>query len=172
MGHARNEFQVAIIDHSVQEQSGSDLIAGMLTDVVSERTRFILLTEFPSTAQADNAIEDGFHACLEKPVSPSQLLNTIRLVIAERKERKCKDRKVPETLDLDEAPITSHKTLLSKRELEILSLIVKGLSNRDIADKLSLTLDTVKNHIRYILAKLSVTDRTEAAVKALRNGLL
>ncbi len=63
------------------------------------------------------------------------------------------------------------KASLSERELEILSLVVKGLSNKEIADKLIISVDTVKNHMRYVLAKLAVSDRTQAAVKALREGL-
>jgi PAS domain S-box-containing protein len=64
------------------------------------------------------------------------------------------------------------KTALTKREFEILDLVVQGLSNKQIAEKLSITLDTVKNHMRYVLAKLAVSDRTQAAVKALKEGLL
>lgn len=64
------------------------------------------------------------------------------------------------------------KNSLTKREIEILDLVVKGLTNKQIAEKLVISLDTVKNHMRYVLAKLSVSDRTQAAVKALKDGLL
>ncbi|MBI3590051.1 MAG: response regulator transcription factor [Candidatus Melainabacteria bacterium] len=61
---------------------------------------------------------------------------------------------------------------LSERELEVLKLIVDGKSNQDIASKLFVTLATVKTHVRSILNKLSVDDRTQAAVKAMREGLV
>ena len=61
---------------------------------------------------------------------------------------------------------------LSDRELEVLKLIVDGKSNQDIAGKLFITLATVKTHVRSILNKLSVDDRTQAAVKAMREGLV
>lgn len=61
---------------------------------------------------------------------------------------------------------------LSERELEVLKLIVDGKSNQEIADKLFVTLATVKTHVRSILNKLSVDDRTQAAVKAMREGLV
>jgi len=64
------------------------------------------------------------------------------------------------------------KATLTKREFEILNLVVQGLSNKQIAEKLVITVDTVKNHMRYVLAKLAVSDRTQAAVKALKEGLL
>ena len=61
---------------------------------------------------------------------------------------------------------------LSERELEVLKLIVDGKSNQDIAGKLFVTLATVKTHVRSILNKLSVDDRTQAAVKAMREGIV
>jgi DNA-binding NarL/FixJ family response regulator len=61
---------------------------------------------------------------------------------------------------------------LTERELEILELIVGGDSNAAIADKLYVTIGTVKTHVRSILSKLCVDDRTQAAVRALRLGLI
>lgn len=66
---------------------------------------------------------------------------------------------------LDEHPLT-------KRELEILQLIVKGNTNSEIAEELHLTIGTVKTHLRNIFNKLDVNDRTQAAVIALRAGLV
>lgn len=61
---------------------------------------------------------------------------------------------------------------LTQRELEILELIVAGRSNGEIADKLYITVGTVKTHVRNILNKLCADDRTQAAVRALRSGLV
>ena len=61
---------------------------------------------------------------------------------------------------------------LTKRELEILELIVGGCNNAQIAEKLYITVGTVKTHVRSILNKLCVDDRTQAAVRALRSGLV
>ena len=61
---------------------------------------------------------------------------------------------------------------LSPRELEVLTLIVDGLSNQQIADKLVISLPTAKTHVRNILNKLAVDDRTQAAVQAMRRGLV
>jgi DNA-binding NarL/FixJ family response regulator len=61
---------------------------------------------------------------------------------------------------------------LTERELEVLQLIVDGYSNAEIAEKLYITLGTVKTHVRKILNKLSADDRTQAAVRALRSGLV
>lgn len=61
---------------------------------------------------------------------------------------------------------------LTKRELEILQLIVQGSTNSEIGEKLYLTIGTVKTHLRNIFNKLNVNDRTQAAVIALRAGLV
>jgi DNA-binding NarL/FixJ family response regulator len=61
---------------------------------------------------------------------------------------------------------------LSPRELEVLNLLVEGLSNQEIADKLIISLATAKTHVRNILNKLAVDDRTQAAVHAMRRGLV
>jgi two-component system NarL family response regulator len=61
---------------------------------------------------------------------------------------------------------------LSSRELEVLKLIVEGMSNKEIASTLSVTESTVKNHVNSILGKLNVRDRTQAATAALRRGIV
>ncbi|WP_218080680.1 response regulator [Anthocerotibacter panamensis] len=61
---------------------------------------------------------------------------------------------------------------LTKREMEVLELIVQGCSNQEIAEKLYVTVGTVKTHVRNILSKLCVDDRAQAAVRALRTGLV
>lgn len=61
---------------------------------------------------------------------------------------------------------------LSPREVEVLNLVVDGMTNKEIAEKLSISIDTVKSHIKHIMNKLAVGDRTQMAVKALRSGLV
>lgn len=61
---------------------------------------------------------------------------------------------------------------LSQREVDVLKLVVEGLSNQAIAERLYLSVETVKTHMRRIMEKLAVSDRTQAAVKAMREGLL
>lgn len=61
---------------------------------------------------------------------------------------------------------------LSNRELDILNLLVRGCTNKVIADQLGLSIETVKTHMKRILYKLQVSGRTEAAVKAMKSGLV
>jgi DNA-binding NarL/FixJ family response regulator len=82
----------------------------------------------------------------------------------------------PETVSIDAAQPEYTKMLeaypLTERELEVLKLIVDGCSNAAIAEKLYITVGTVKTHVRNILNKLCADDRTQAAVRALRSGLV
>ncbi|HEY6168348.1 MAG TPA: LuxR C-terminal-related transcriptional regulator, partial [Verrucomicrobiae bacterium] len=61
---------------------------------------------------------------------------------------------------------------LSERELEVLRLVARGLSNKEIATELVIAENTVKNHVKVILAKLAVQDRTQAATTAIQRGLV
>ncbi|MGD9684622.1 MAG: response regulator [Candidatus Obscuribacterales bacterium] len=74
----------------------------------------------------------------------------------------------------EEAADSEDKTYgsLSSREMEVLRLLVQGLTNKEIGKKLFITRDTVKTHIRHIMEKLAVNDRTEAAVKAVRCNMV
>lgn len=72
----------------------------------------------------------------------------------------------------DESRMPAYVEALSARELEVLKLIVDGFSNQEIADKLIISLPTAKSHVRSILNKLAVDDRTQAAVHAMRRGLV
>ena len=114
---------------------------------------------------------DGY--CL-KDVAADQLVNAIRTVhnggiwldpaIAKRVIRPY----------IEQKPVTTpvNNSTLTERELEVLTLVVEGLSNQEIAERLILSTETIKTHMRHLMEKLSVSDRTQAAVKALRTGLV
>jgi len=69
-------------------------------------------------------------------------------------------------------PVKSEEFSLSERELEVLQLVVEGFGNQEIADKLFISLQTVRNHIRHIYQKLQVHSKSQAVVKAIKEGLI
>lgn len=75
-------------------------------------------------------------------------------------------------VDSKEGAAKPTENLLSAREMQVLALVVEGLSNQAIGEKLCISAETVKTHMRRLMEKLSVSDRTQAAVVALRKGLL
>jgi two-component system response regulator DegU len=138
----------------------------------------IILTAYDDEEQIYHAIRIGASAYFAKDVDPTNLLDTVRMVsqgyyvIANKRmtpgqaeqwllERYRRYGLKPE--DTTFSPLTD-------REMEILELIIEGLSNKEIAFRLSISQQTVKNHITSILAKLNLADRTQAAIYALRHG--
>ena len=124
---------------------------------------FIVLTTYQGDEDIHRALTAGAQGYLLKGMPHDELLEAIRTVHAGLQY-------VPEPVrqKLAERPPASE---LTGREMQILKLIVKGLSNKQIADKLGITEGTVKWHVNLILGRLNVTDRTQAAVAALNRRL-
>lgn len=141
----------------------------------------VILTAYDEIQQVLHAFKAGAMAYCNKDIKPDLLVDTIRAV--SRGVRVFGDRFMdqatfeswlevqvrkaagPYTDDVEERFVP-----LSPRETEILEYVTKGLSNKEIAHKLGISQQTVKNHMTSILNKLNVHDRTQAAVTALRRG--
>jgi DNA-binding NarL/FixJ family response regulator len=138
----------------------------------------IVLTAYDDEEQIYHAIRIGASAYFPKDVAPSQLLDTVHTV-AQGYYVIANKRMTPEQteqwlLELYRryglSPEDTTFSPLTHREMEILELIIEGLSNKGIALRLGISQQTVKNHVTAILAKLNRADRTQAAIYALRHG--
>lgn len=138
----------------------------------------IILTAYDDEEQIYRAIRIGASAYFAKDVAPTQLLDTVRTV-AEGYYVIANKRLTPEQaeqwlLELYRrygiSPEDTTLSPLTNRQMEILELIIEGLSNKQIAMRLGISQQTVKNHVTSILAKLNRSDRTQAAIYALRHG--
>jgi len=138
----------------------------------------IILTAYDDEEQIYRAIRIGASAYFAKDVAPNQLLDTVRTV-AEGYYVIANKRLTPEQaeqwlLELYRrygiSPEDTTLSPLTNRQMEILQLIIEGLSNKQIAMRLGISQQTVKNHVTSILAKLNRSDRTQAAIYALRHG--
>lgn len=144
----------------------------------------VILSMHENDEQAFQALQSGAAAYRSKDVKPIELLDVLRrvalgeyvindVVIEEPKVASrvlSQFRNLPQELSTtpdDDFPIF---TPLSEREIEVLERIAIGGSNRDIAEELGISTQTVKNHISSILRKLSLNDRTQAVLYALRRG--
>ncbi len=125
---------------------------------------FIVLTTYQGDEDIHKALKAGALGYLLKGMAHDDLIDAIRRV---RSGVQYLPASVKETL-ANRTPGSD----LSPRELQILELIVKGMSNRQIADKLGITEGTVKWHVNAILGRLNVSDRTQAAVAALNRGIV
>lgn len=125
--------------------------------------------ELPDLISAIRATHEG-DAWIDSNIA-NIVLRQVRTAVSEN-ESESEDRTIAIEAVAPEYEAMLEATPLTEREMEILELIVSGNSNSSIAEKLFITLGTVKTHVRNILNKLGVDDRTQAAVRALRSGLI
>jgi len=126
--------------------------------------RIVVLTTYDGDENIYRALQAGARAYLLKDIPRNEFLDDIRAV---HSGQYC----IPPGVAARLAQRMPHPDL-SSRELEVLRLIVEGMSNKEIASALSVTESTVKNHVNSILGKLNVRDRTQAATAALRRGIV
>jgi two-component system, NarL family, response regulator LiaR len=131
--------------------------------------RVVMLTAHQLETQVLAALASGADAYCLKSTDPAGLIVAINAAVLGSAYLDPQIAHV--VLDRINLPSTE-VSVLSPRELDVLRLIADGLGNKEIADKLEISLSTVKTHIEDILARLQVSDRTQAAVKAVRQGLL
>lgn len=186
---------VIIMDIGLVELDGIEA-----TNKIKEITpsiKVIMLTVHESEREILASLTSGADGYCLKDISPEQLYKAIESVssgdvwlsseVAEKVLRNLYGKEMGEVTKVDFAKKASEAkdgkiikkpfervsvAQLSARELDILKLIVDGKSNQGIAEKLFITLATVKTHVRSILTKLRVDDRTQAAVKGMREGLV
>ncbi len=143
---------------------GSGLEALRRIRAQSPRARILVLTTSELEEDIHRALSDGASGYALKSIPPEELAGAIRAVHAG-------GRWVPADIARKLADRASAPDL-SPREREVLDLVIKGLTNPEIATALGISFGTAKAHIRAILAKLQVSDRTEAAAEACRRGLV
>lgn len=171
--------QVVVMDIGLPLLDGINATTKIKQEVPG--TRVIMLTSHDNDRDIFAALGAGADGYCLKEASSTQLVMAIRAVadgvawlapgVASRVLRACATAAPAPGA---ESPTKSNALAspLSQRELEVLKLVVEGLSNQEIADKLILSVETVKTHMRHIMEKLAVSDRTQAAVKAMREGLV
>lgn len=126
--------------------------------------RIIMLTSFDGEEDIYRALESGVRAYLLKSVSREELLSTVRIVASG-------GSRIPPPV-AERLAQRIQKSTLTRRELDVLQRIVAGASNKQIAAALGIAEATVKTHVNNILGKMSVSDRTEAAIAAIRHGIV
>jgi two-component system NarL family response regulator len=150
---------VVLLDIRMPVLSGLEAAAAIRTEFPD--ARMIALTTYGGDEDIRRALAAGVKAYLTKDVLHEELLKAIRAVFAGRTH-----------LPARFAAIQEHSPHLSAREVEVLRLIVDGLPNRLIAHKLNIAEATAKNHVKNILGKLGVRDRTQAATTAIQRGIV
>jgi len=153
---------ITLMDLQMPEMSGIDALIAIRGEFPSAKV--IVLTSYGGDALAVRALKAGAQAYVLKGLVRKDLLDTIRAV------HRGLRRIHPDVA----AQLATHlgEDALSKREIEVLTLVAVGNSNKLIGLRLSISEDTVKAHLKSILAKLGANDRTHAVTLALERGIL
>lgn len=194
----KTQPDVTLVDIGLPDMDGIELVQRYKqsqTEAGKESSRILMLTMHDDEEAVLSAFAAGADSYSLKDVSIENLVQAIQLTHAGDawidpaiarivlEQARADQAKNPQSQS-DETMTTTIEALdpeaqqiievesLTQRELEVLELIVGGCSNADIAEKLFITVGTVKTHVRSILNKLCVDDRTQAAVRALRSGLV
>jgi DNA-binding NarL/FixJ family response regulator len=153
---------VTLMDLQMPEMSGIDALIAIRAEFPAAKV--IVLTTYEGDAHILRALKAGAQGYLLKNTLHSDLLQTIRAVHAGK-------RSLSPEVSFQVAEHVSDETL-TPAEVAVLRLIADGNSNKQIADQLRVTEDTVKGRVKSILAKLDANDRTHAAIIGLKRGII
>jgi len=153
---------ITLMDLRMPDMNGIDAMIAILNDF--PKARFIVLTTYSGDVEIVRALRAGAQAYLLKGHLRKELFDTIRMVHDGR-------RRIPPEIASQIANHTADSTL-SIREIDVLQLIAAGNANKQVADKLSISEDTVKGHVKSILSKLGAHDRTHAVTIAVKRGII
>ncbi|MHB1688191.1 MAG: response regulator [Ignavibacteriaceae bacterium] len=135
-------------------------------------TKVVMLTVFDDNRNIFHAILSGADGYILKKTPPLRLIQAVEDAAAGGSPMTPTIAKQALELFKNYVPHKSEDDLLTNREHEILSLIVDGLENDEISTKLFISLQTVRNHIRHIYEKLHVHSKSQAVVKAIKEGII
>jgi len=153
---------VTLLDLRLPDMSGIDTLIAIRT--AFPNARVIMLTTFEGDVEIHRALQAGACGYLLKNMPPSELLDVIRLVHAGKK-------RIPPEIASQLAEHMADEAL-TEREVEVLQQVAGGNKNRDIANKLFISEETVKVHIKHIMEKLGAADRTLAVAIGIRPGII
>ncbi|HVJ06762.1 MAG TPA: response regulator transcription factor [Acidisarcina sp.] len=158
----QHQPDITLMDLRLQKMNGVEAIGRIRSDF--PQARIIVLTTFDGDEDIYRALQAGARGYLLKGMEGDELMDAIRAVHSGKS-------RIPSAVAERLAGRMSGP-VLTDRETDVLRLIVKGNSNKEIASKLSITEATVKTHVNSLLSKLGVSDRTQAATTALQRGIV
>ena len=161
-GFREHKPDVTLMDLRLPDMSGIDAMMAILCEF--PEARIVMLTTFEGDVEIQRALEAGARGYLLKSMPPSDLLDVIRQVHAGKK-------RIPAEVASQLAEHMGDE-LLTQREIEVLRAVADGNRNRDIAEKLFISEETVKVHIKHIMEKLHASDRTDAVAIGVRRGII
>jgi DNA-binding NarL/FixJ family response regulator len=160
--YRKHKPDVTLMDLRLPNSSGIDAMISIRTEF--PEARVIILTTSEGDVEIQSALGAGARAYILKSMPPKDLIEAIRQVHAGKK-------RIPPAIAMHLAQHLSDESLAG-REIEVLLQIGGGNRNRGIAEKLFISEETVKVHIKHIMEKLGASDRTQAVAIAVRRGII
>lgn len=165
---------IVLMDLYMPEMDGIEATACIKKEYPN--VKVLVLTSFSDQAHVLPALKAGASGYILKDVEPDQLVEAIHSAYKGNIQLHpdIASSLLSQTLPQEEAEVPSniHVDVLTARENEVLQLLAKGMSNKEIASVLVITEKTVKAHVSSILSKLQLSDRTQAALYAVKNGIV
>ncbi|GIQ66496.1 DNA-binding response regulator [Paenibacillus cisolokensis] len=167
-----HRFDIAVMDIRMPEMDGLEA-----TGIIRSRwpsCKVLILTTFNDDDYALEALKRGASGYMLKDADPAQLTRSIRSALSGgvSLEDQVAAKVLPRLLRTGEPKLAEPDPSLTPRERDIARLVGEGCSNQEIAERLSLSVGTVKNHISQVLDKLELRDRTQLAIYAIRHDLV
>ncbi|HYV82350.1 MAG TPA: response regulator transcription factor [Pyrinomonadaceae bacterium] len=153
---------VTLLDLRLPDMSGIDVLIAIRSEF--PEARLVMLTTFEGDVEVQRALQAGARGYLLKNMPPSELLDVIRQVHAGKK-------RIPPEIASQLLEHMSDEGL-TEREVEVLREVADGNRNREIAERLFISEETVKVHIKHIMEKLGAADRTQAVAIGVRRGII
>ena len=160
--HAEQSPDVTLMDLRLPDMSGIEALLAIR--LASPNARVVMLTTFEGDAEIQRSLKAGARGYLLKSTPPAELMQAIRLVHAGKK-------RIPSEIAAQVAEYVADDEL-TPREIDVLRLVAEGNGNRAIAERLFISEETVKAHLKHVMGKLSASDRTQAVTIALRRGFI
>jgi len=168
---------VIVMDIRMPVLDGIAATRAIVHDGTAPRPRVLVLTTFDADEYVVDALRAGASGFLLKDVTPTDFVNALRIVAAGEAllspavTRRLLERFAARLPRADTTRAAALRTL-TDREVEVLKLIARGFSNREIAEQLVLAEPTIKTHVSHVLEKLDLRDRAQAVVLAYEAGLV
>ena len=153
---------VTLLDLRLPDMSGIDTLIAIRAEFPD--ARIVILTTFEGDVEIHRALEAGARAYVLKSTPPKELVEVIRKVHAGKKP-------ISNEIAVQLAEHLSDDAL-TEREIEVLKHIAQGNRNREIAEKLFISEETVKAHVKHVMEKLGASDRTQAVAIGIRRGFI
>jgi len=153
---------VTLMDLRMPDMSGIDALIAILAEFPD--ARIVMLTTFEGDVEIQRSLTAGARGYLLKNLPPKELVEAIRQVHAGRKG-------IPREIAAQLAEHIADERL-TEREIDVLQHVAGGNRNRDIAERLAISEETVKVHVKHIMEKLGASDRTAAVAIAVRRGII